>query len=50
MLCTAAAAVIGGYFVKAHGFHVIFMLMFLIQLCDAVLSLCLLQRSALKSR
>ena len=44
MLCTSVAAILGGYLVKLYGFHIIFVLMFLIQLSAALLSLYLVRR------
>ena len=48
MLCTAVAALLGGLLVKLYNFRIIFVLMFLIQLCAALLSLYLV-RSARKN-
>lgn len=45
MLCTAAAALAGGYLVKQYGFHSIFILMFCIQLVAAFVSTNLLVRA-----
>jgi MFS family permease len=42
MLCTAAAALLGGYLVKLYGFHIIFILMFAIQFVAALVSIKLL--------
>jgi MFS family permease len=42
MLCTAAAALAGGYIVKLYGFHMIFITMFFIQIVAAFVSIRLL--------
>ena len=43
LIFTAIAAVIGGYLVKLYGFHIIFILMFAIQLSAAILSIWLIK-------
>jgi MFS family permease len=49
MLCIALAALVGGYLVKEHGFRVIFVMMFIIQLIAALVSLKLLSANAARA-